>query len=273
MKYYWIGIITLFIIFILILFALSPDCISFVTDLVYPNVDYETIKRQYPIVTNNKNYIFYHIGTLGDKWQDVVKEQLDMIRESGLMDRIEMIYYGCNGKECDRLLKDYFKDSDKIKPLENAICPDRITYENTTINAMIEFSRENPDCNILYLHTKGTYNKYTYQTKWRKYMMNYLVGQHELCLDLLNRGFYSVGTLLTICFKYYEGNFWWARSDYIKTLPLIQNMSRRYNAETIILKNRVDKKHINIGKKVIFHYGIQRNGIIHDNTDNSIFIL
>lgn len=140
---------------------------------------------------------------------------------------------------CVSILKDYFAPYDKIKPLFNTMCDEVNSYENITLNSMIRFCA---DC--LYIHTKGISVKSEPQHAWRDYMMHWMVKEHEISLDLLNRGFYTVGThyintplLHGLITKIYAGNFFWASSNYMKSLPVISNISDQYEAlKTILLE-------------------------------------
>lgn len=200
-----------------------------------------------------KIYIFYHIGTQNDIWENIVNEQLNLIVKSGLYDRIDKIYYGCNNDFCDRKLKTMFKNWVKIEPIPMALCPNIKSYENMTINALIEFSHHNPDCYILYLHNKGSFNISKTSDVWRNYMMKVLVENHQLCLDLLECNYNTIGTLYKplILPSYYSGNFWWANTNYIKKIPYIQDLSYRYTAEFSLLKCKEKNKHINLGLRYL----------------------
>jgi hypothetical protein len=91
---------------------------------------------------------------------------------------------------------------------------------------------------ILYIHTKGAskQNDISYDNiiSWR-HLMNYY--NIEKCKDVFklfeNTNFNSYGVLLSHlpnC-KFYSGNFWWAKSNYIKTINLDSVYRDRFNAE------------------------------------------
>jgi hypothetical protein len=95
---------------------------------------------------------------------------------------------------------------------------------------------------ILYLHTKGA-SKHNNQNivTWR-HLMNYF--NIEKCKDVLKlfekTDFNTYGVLLN---KFYMGNFWWAKSSYLKTLNMSEvDKNNRYHAEGNYLKSGEDWK-------------------------------
>ena len=104
------------------------------------------------------------------------------------------------------------------------------------------------DCNILYLHTKGiSYNDDDQkENDWIDMMLYFLVEKFELCLEKLQQGIQTIGC------NYYDekikirnpkcfgGNFWWADSQYISTLPSLIEKTENVNpndAEFWLCKN------------------------------------
>ena len=254
------------IIFIIIFFLLLITNIQ-INEYVAKNIfldgktfTYNEIQQKYPLIINNHKkpiYVFFHICTQGNNWNKILTSQLKYIISSGLYDKCTTIWYGCSCNMCVSLLKDYFAPYDKIKPLQNAMCNEVKSYENMTLNNMIIFCRELLiDANCLYIHTKGTTERSKSQNAWRDYMMHWLVKEHEISLELLNRGFYTVGALYKnfSIGRHYSGNFFWVKSKYMKNLPIIYNISNRYEAESLIFKNYTPGKHASINKDVLFSF-------------------
>lgn len=246
------------LLMILTVFAINPALNRDITTKltqegkVFP---YTTVQHMYPINEEQRPiYIFIHICTQGEHWRSILDKQLKTIVDSGLYGKCHTIWYGCSCQSCERLLADYFKPYKKVRPLHRAMCSNQKSYENQTINAMVRFSQNLThiaDC--LYIHTKGTSAKSKAQHYWRDYMMYWMVERHNIALDLLHRDFFTVGTLY---YKYpcivmgfnriYAGNFFWASSDYLKTLPHIHNISNRFLAEQLLFKKYVKGKHASI---------------------------
>jgi hypothetical protein len=126
-------------------------------------------------------------------------------------------------------------------------------YENPTINFMKNFSEKNPNSYMLYIHTKGVrYNPNdNKENDWIDYMLYFLVEQRKICISLLDNNYDTVGCnysndLDKECFKYthpfppphYNGNFWWANTNYVRTLPLLSEENPDRNApEFWLFKN------------------------------------
>jgi len=239
-------------------------------------INYTKFNMRYGIKQPNKIpiYIFYHIGINSlyghtvdlSKAMCLINDQLNEIFYSGLYEKCDAIYYGCNGANSDTILKELFQDYKKIKPLEfGAIAPNEQTYENKTINAMIQFSKNATEPFYgLYIHTKGMTHPKNTTGEWRKHMEHWLIKKHSLCIDILNRGFNTVGTGLLIkhplwtptgqsnimaknkWIQSYCGNFYWFSSTYLKKCKLIDDLSYRFNAEFYLFKKYEKNKHVNL---------------------------
>ena len=271
MYYIYIMILVIMILLVIlvfvILFALTnPRINQYIAKHIFQDgktFSYNEIQEKYPLIlTHHKRpiYVFFHICPQGQYWKKILTSQLQCLISSGLYDKCTTIWYGCSCNMCVSILKDYFAPYDKIKQLPNAMCSKVNSYENMTLNSMIRFCRELPfDANCLYMHTKGTTAKTESQHAWRDYMMHWMVKEHEISLDLLNRGFYTVGTLYintpllnSLKTRIYAGNIFWVSSNYMKSLPVISNITNRYEAETILFKNYTHGKHASINKDCFF---------------------
>jgi GR25 family glycosyltransferase involved in LPS biosynthesis len=141
--------------------------------------------------------------------------------------------------------------NDKIKIINYSNKTD--LFEKPTINLIKIFSKFN-NSKILYLHTKGvSYNgQHQNITDWRRYMTHFLVNEYQVCLDLLDC-YDTVGCNYNEKpFRHYSGNFWWARSDYIKKLESIKSVNS-HDAEWWILGNS-DVKNYTIFNSGVNHY-------------------
>ena len=283
-------LIIFIIIFIYVIIVENPKINNYITNKInklpfftimefrnkYPNLQSSTLALSTLVLSTSLPstlpiYIFYHVGITGN-YENLINDQLNEIFYSGLYEKCDTIYYGCNGKNSDVILKDFFAPYKKIKPLEfaddaskSAIAPNEKTYENKTINAMIKFAKDAKDPFYgLYIHTKGmTHNKRS-NGQWRKHMEYWLIKKHELCIDILNRGFNTVGTGLIqkhpiwtpngiqnlfIKNKWkqsYCGNFYWFSNNYLKKCNYIDNIYNRLFAEYFLFKKYEKNKHINL---------------------------
>jgi hypothetical protein len=112
--------------------------------------------------------------------------------------------------------------------------------EGPTIRLLQEWSKAFPECYVLYLHTKGlsadrNSPQYESSYKWRMQMMSACVWRWRECVHQLGKGMESVGQRWDDATNgsYWAGNFWWATSAFLNTLPAV-GWGSRFDAETWI---------------------------------------
>ena len=129
---------------------------------------------------NQKIVIFWHICQL-EHWIEVVKEQINTLKTSGLYDRCDNIYIGFLGKriEIDWVI---YELHDKASVIEHSTFLKH--YERITINALSDYCHgiKNPypteqEEYILYIHSKGlTRGKNNNNVRrWRQFMEFFLI--------------------------------------------------------------------------------------------------
>jgi hypothetical protein len=175
--------------------------------------------------------IFYHLYQFGD-WQSIFLDQLNEIVSSGLYDAADYIFVGINGDE------ELPTQLPKLRIYRNM--GDRST-EYCTLKALYDYSCLQ-DSHVLFLHAKGV--TWTREDRfsedpgnpdlrintnyWRKYLEYFCVNKWKECIDLLqehdcvgtelhNRAHLGHGAI-QVDIPFYSGGFWWANSDYIKSL-------------------------------------------------------
>ena len=75
---------------------------------------------------------------------------------------------------------------------------------------------------VAYINTKGTFSGFDNPciSDWRKYMTYFILEKMETCINFIEQGFDAVGVdWSTKPNNHFSGNFWWASSNYIKSLP------------------------------------------------------
>lgn len=163
-------------------------------------------------------YIVYHICTVGDKWEEIVADQVNTIVTSGLYAATTAIYISVVGKDAME-----WKPPHSIagKTVIKHQSLDASCYERTAIRVMqTEFTADKPS-NILYLHSKGVTKKgieYAYTIDWRKYMEYYLVENYRNCLEVLATYDTCGVNWYHLPSHHYRGNFWWATSAHLSKL-------------------------------------------------------
>lgn len=182
--------------------------------------------------------IFYHtLFFLGDRLLphacEVTNEQMDLARRYGLLDAAEHFVVGING-------------GNESKPVADLVIPPKATRvmhglesrnENLTLIELEKFVIEHPGWLILYFHAKGstraTDSQYDqYIARWRNCMMTHTVLGWRKCIDALRKGFEAAGAHWMLGAgpdrnqNLFAGNFWWATSNYLRTLPSILRRDR-----------------------------------------------
>lgn len=197
-------------------------------------------------------YGFYHIFAV-NHWKQIFNEQISRLRDSGLFNVTDRIYISLIGSDSD---KSYVLDliGEKGEIIWNGANSD--VFEFPALEALyIKCQKE--ECFVYYFHTKGSSNsKETliwYKGKvsnldqlkensrlWRRMMEYWIFDRWKLAIASLQLGYNAYGCLkryYSFETQYYGGNFWWTRSEHVKTRELISDKIRksRYNAETWIL--------------------------------------
>jgi hypothetical protein len=176
---------------------------------------------------------------------------MDTLKKSGLLDYASKFVVGINGGQ----------ESDELANLLLPPKAERILHgldsrsENLTILEIEKWVKDNPDWNVLYFHAKGaTHTDPDYAIKrapWRRCMMRNLVTAWQRCVNDLDRGYESVGCHWLTNMgsdrsqNYWGGNFWWAKSNFLRTLPPmteryriklsgISSIESRYEAEVFL---------------------------------------
>ena len=178
---------------------------------------------------------FYHICMIND-YRSIVREQWDLIKSSGLLDAVDKIHIGCLGPKSD------------FNALVDLIYCDKIAFYHNISTSLFEFFTLNilhyqsgiNDFNGFYIHTKAvTWPKHEGGKYWRDYMNYYNITKWKDCLDNLEKGYETCGVKLQSLRDgpahkmHYSGNFFWFKSQYIRTLvPINQlNVTNRLDAE------------------------------------------
>lgn len=202
-------------------------------------------------ICNIKNVCFIHSCNLYEENNGVVLELdylLDYLKTNNCIEVFDYIIINNIGFELN-IEHIYTKfDINKIKIIN--LFKNCSLYEIPTIKLMWYFSNKYFNTNILYLHTKGiTYDKNSIIKKnvndWTDYMLYYLVNKYHLPISLLN-DYDSIGVNFNNMDsngklnKHWSGNFWWSKTNYIKTLN-ISNLRSKHDAEWFILSSNVCK--------------------------------
>lgn len=200
-----------------------------------------------------KNIVFIHCGNLTtDKYsrpnelrcQNIINEMGSYIESSGIIDVVDSINIEIVGDPNIKL------DLPKVNINFNG--HDVHRWEFPTLNKIIEFARNNPEYNILYLHTKGSSSSADdqwakYANDIRNYHLYWTVTKHQMCLDALKTHDVAGAELQFYPVRHYSHNMWWAKASHINKLkhPLEyeQVLDERHQAEFWIGREETSTYH------------------------------
>jgi len=188
--------------------------------------------------------VFYHIACSwpetrysrpATKWREIVKEQIQQWKQSELI-KSAYFYIGINGT------REEYDEACSMLPNISYCWYNGFdaAWEIPTINRMVEIIKDiSDDTPICYHHTKGVSWCKRDNIKWRQAMQWYCIENWEKCIEYL-KDVDACGAFLRIDKRWnphFAGNFFWAKSEYLKTLPRITDQSLRVNAELWINSN------------------------------------
>lgn len=202
-----------------------------------------------------KIYCFIHSYTTLRNGTRILDYLINIIEKTGLIDILECLFINNLGVPITNKYgnEKYIITNYSYKPNY---------YESPTFNKIIQFSKENPNSYMLYIHTKGiSYDIYDEQLKsvfdWINLMLYFLVEKYDICIQKLNDGYESIGCNYNCGGnqypKHYSGNFWWANTNLLKKLNCLNEEECNKNICEFILFSK-DHPHYNIYHSKIDHY-------------------
>jgi hypothetical protein len=153
-------------------------------------------------------------------WHDIVEEQLLKIHAAGLWVRTERLFVGVVGSGHE----EFDFDDEKLEVVYRSA--DFQEAEFPTLTALQRFCSDH-ECLVYYLHTKGNFHVSDATRDWRHLMEYFMIERHEDCLrTLADHDACGVNLLIEPPSRaFFAGNFWWARSAYIRTLPPLSSLA------------------------------------------------
>jgi len=184
--------------------------------------------------------VFLH-AWLVNNWREILIEQLSEIRNCGLSEEAH-ITAGAIGDPGS--LDDVSRVCSAADVNFISFGSDAGQFEFPTLELLQGYAKSNEGF-VCYLHTKGvsqpTVPLHDY---WRRTMMDFVVVRWRECVTALCDGAAVAGVRWRSTKREWPhilaGNFWWARCDYIRTLPPFDRTTR-FGAEDWILSGRPRK--------------------------------
>lgn len=185
--------------------------------------------------------IFFHVY-LKSGYTHILLDKFKKFQKAGLYEKTNKIYLTLFGDDIG-LHSEFLTELKEVYPKIEYVVITNQEFKNEpdTLNFMIkkasEYEKNTP---MLYLHTKGVSYANPYIKKnidaWVRYLDLYVIKEWEKCVKSLEEndaagGFYVENP------KHFQGNFWWANSDYLKGLPKINpyNVAKLNRGEFWIL--------------------------------------
>jgi len=170
---------------------------------------------------NVKIFGFWHIFTINN-WKEIVMEQKAKIKKSKLSESSSQIFVSVAGDV-----------GSVLNSLPNAtiITPknEDVFGELPAIKFLHEFCSREEECFVWYIHAKGvTRPENKCVSDWRRCLEYFMICQWRLCEQGLFENDVS-GALWNG--NHFHGNFWWARSSYIRKCKSIEINQNRHQAE------------------------------------------
>lgn len=168
-------------------------------------------QREAEFTSSNRSEVvaFWNIYAGGEYFADINKEQRFVMESSGLMDRLDIVYYttiGSNGSS-------YRMPGAKMKHLH---FHGRWADEANTQQLLYRYCHKNPQSKVLYFHNKGSFNYHITNTNFRKSLDCFVLNPR--CIDQLD-SFDTCGWRISMVpHVHYSGNYWWATCRHINRL-------------------------------------------------------
>jgi len=219
---------------------------------LYDNLDWVISRRKQ---TNKKIFCVIHSCTLKTTGTNVLDYIVEVINKTGFIDVVDNVFINNIGLPIENKYQNN-------KYIVTNYSDNTQLFEYPSLNKVKTIALNNPDSNILYLHTKGishtNINRINYIADWTNLMLHFLVEKHLECINKLNEGYDTIGCNYIernqyTDKKHFSGNFWWSNSTYINKLDLLdENRGHRGYAEFWLFTE--NPSHYNIYSSNIDHY-------------------
>ena len=176
---------------------------------------------------------FFHAYADG-KFETPMRQHFTEVRDTGLLYALDSVRVGIVGSAVNR--------ARVLALLEELVIPVTVVavadegWEQVTLKQLHKFAKQD-DGKIFYAHTKGAWSSDRMANPWRVSMIHDTVTRWKECVRALDK-LDTAGPFWQDSAmpeheghgRFFGGNFWWARSDYLARLPAIKN-EHRFQAE------------------------------------------
>ena len=177
---------------------------------------------------------FLHIATMGE-YQKIFDELISSVFESKLINNIDELNICLTGD--GELIFGQTSPNIKIHrvgKIDEFEFPTLQLIEN-------EINKTDSNIKILYFNGLGVTGNNLFKQSWRKYLTYFNIYQFMECIKALDNGYNVAGVDWRIDpVPHFSGNFWWANSSYLKTLPKIQSLNKPYSPIILTLRHNAE---------------------------------
>jgi len=191
--------------------------------------------------------IFFHVY-LKSGYTHILLNKFKKLKASGLYEKTNKIYLPLFGDDFDSHSEFLNELKDVYPKIEYSLITNQeFKNEPDTLNFMLKKAKEySTNTPMLYLHTKGL--SYTHPIikrnveAWVRYLDLFVINKWEECVKALEENDAAGGLYVYQDPKHFSGNFWWANSDYLKTLPRLNSHNiNQYNRGEFWILSNTDK--------------------------------
>jgi hypothetical protein len=198
-------------------------------------------------------HIYYHIYAI-DGVESIIDEQLNLIKKH--FDFPYILNVGISIAEDNTSIDYIINKFEKIRDVRSR------GNEFVTLDLIEKDKEKFGDSDyILYIHTKGASKQNLENVVSWRHLMNYFnIEKVKNIFKIFEKTDYNTyGVLLGTAgkWKLYSGNFWWAKSSYLKTIKMDGVRKNRFNAEVDYIQNGIDwKPYSSYNREGENHYSI-----------------
>ncbi len=182
---------------------------------------------------------FIHVAAVND-WLELLRNQIDKAARSGLLAQCGTIWLGVVGPDASVL--------DQITGFPPCVKVafhrrNLLEYEFPTLQFLQDHCRAHQGF-VWYAHLKGVVNRDPGQKAFRSRLEEFVLVHHRVAAEKLSEGYRVAAGFGSDDNRWpVPGNFWWATSGHIASLPPVSSLNRanRWEAERWISMNGVDR--------------------------------
>ena len=157
--------------------------------------------------------IVYFAYLIPNRWETIVKEQLNSLYNTELYNDAVNIYISVISDDCQLIkLKELLKYNYSKVEIINVFTDN--VYEYPGLKAIYQIAEDDDDTLLLYFHSKGMTSN---QTETRQYLFKYTIGNYQSYInEFVDNKLLDTAGAIPHNNGFVFFNFFWARSSYVR---------------------------------------------------------